>query len=299
MSADASRICGATSMLGPAAGLTDRPLQALYDAPWLAPTELTPPLEHLYGGGLGFSEPTVYANFVSSLDGTVALPTIPQSNKLISAGSEADRFVMALLRGLADAVVTASGTLAGSPTGTWSPARAHPPSGEMLAELRRVRGQPERPELVILTGSGAIDPNHPALAEQTVVMTTTKGAARLRGRIPASAELVPLAHEGRIAPASVIAALRNRGHRLILLEAGPHTFGAVAAAGVVDELFLTVSPLLTGGSAQTRLSLLEGVEPLRDGLVRGELLSLRRHDEHLFLRYRLAPEALATEPARR
>lgn len=276
-----------------------RPLQALFETPTLAPTELTPPLEHLYGGGLGFSGPTFYANFVSSLDGTVALHAIPQSNKLISAGSEADGFVMALLRGLADAVVTASGTLAGSPRGTWSPARAHPASGEMLAELRRVRGQPERPELVILTGSGAIDPDHPALAERAVVVTTTKGASRLRGRVPGSAELLPIAAAGVIEPSAVIAALHDRGHRLILLEAGPHTFGTFAAAGVVDELFLTVSPVLTGGSAQTRLSLVEGVEPLRDGLVRAELLSLRRHDDHLFLRYRPSPDGSATAPVHR
>jgi riboflavin biosynthesis pyrimidine reductase len=275
---------------------TFTPLEALFEAPALAPTELTAPLERLYGGGLGFARPTVYANFVSSVDGTVALPAIPQSNKLISAGSEADRFVMALLRGLADAVVTASGTLAGSPTGTWSPARAHPASAELLAELRRVRGQPERPELVILTGSGAIDTAHPALAGRTVVLTTSVGAARLRG-LPA--EVVPLADDAALAPSSVVAAVQGRGHRLILFEAGPRTFGAFVAAGLVDELFLTVSPLLTGGSAQTRLSLLEGVEPLRDGLVRGDLLSLRRHDDHLFLRYGLAAGERLTEPARR
>lgn len=274
-------------------------LQALFEAPSVAATELTPSLEHLYGGGLAFARPTVYANFVSSLDGTVALPAIPRSNTLISAGSEADRFVMALLRGLADAVVTASGTLAGSPTGTWSPARAHPASGELLAELRRVRGQPERPELAILTGSGAIDPDHPALTGRTVVLTTETGVSRLRGRVPESAELLPLAADGAIEPAAAIAALRERGHRSILLEAGPRTFGAFAAAGVVDELFLTLSPLLTGGSAETRLSLVEGVEPLRDGIVRGELLSLRRHDGHLFLRYRLAAGSAATKPARR
>jgi riboflavin biosynthesis pyrimidine reductase len=231
---------------------------------------------------------TVYANFVSSLDGTVALPGIPQSNKLISGGSEADRFVMAVLRALADAVVTAAGTLAGSPAGTWSPGRAHPASAELLADLRRARRLPERPELVILTGSGAIDPDHPAFAGRTVVLTTTHGESRLRGRIPASAELLPLVDEGRIEPAAAIAALRARGHRLILLETGPRTFGAFAAAGVVDELFLTVSPLLTGGSAQTRLSLVEGVDPLRDGIVHAELLSLRRHERHLFLRYGLA-----------
>lgn len=270
------------------------PLERLFEAAKPAASELTPELERLYGGGLGLGTAAVYANFVSSLDGTVALPEIPGSNKLIGAGSEGDRFVMAVLRALADAILVGSGTLAGSPSGTWSPQRAHPESASLLTGLRRLHGLPERPELAILTGSGAIDPSHPALAQRTVVVTTTRGASRLRG----PAEALPLGGGDALDPGDVIQALRDRGHSRILVEAGPHTFGAFASAGVVDELFLTVSPLLTGGSAATRLSLVEGVEPLRDGLVRAELLSLRRQGGHLFHRYRLAAEA-ATAPARR
>jgi len=46
-----------------------------------------------------------------------------------------------------------------------------------------------------------------------------------------------------------VAALAERGHRRILLEGGPHLLGQVAAAGLLDELCLTVSPLLAGGQA--------------------------------------------------
>ena len=274
------------------------PLEALYESPALARSELTPPLGRLYGGGLGFAGPTVYANFVASLDGTVALPEIPRSNTLIGSGSEADRFVMGLLRALADVVVIGSGTLHGSPTGTWSPAGPHPASAALLAELRLLRGQPERPELAILTGSGTIDVRHPALTARTSILTSTAGAAHLRDRLPDAVEVTPLTSEPEIDPRVALRALKERGHRLILFEAGPHTFGVFSAAGLVDELFLTVSPLLTGGSAQTRLSLVEGVEPDRDGLLRGELLSIRRHGSHLFLRYGLRNEGL-TAPARR
>jgi riboflavin biosynthesis pyrimidine reductase len=274
------------------------PLEVLYESPAAALSELTVPLERLYGGGLGFAAPTVYTNFVASLDGSVSLPKIPQSNKLISADSEADHFVMGLLRALADVVVIGSGTLRGSPSGTWSPTRPHPPSASLLAELRRLRGQPERPELAILTGSGAIDAQHPALDGRAVIMTSTSGAARLRDRVPEAAEVTPLTADAEIDPRVVLSALQQRGHRLILFEAGPHTFGEFASSGLIDELFLTVSPLLTGGSAATRLSLVEGVEPGRDGLVRGELLSLRRHQDHLFLRYGLRTAGL-TGPARR
>jgi riboflavin biosynthesis pyrimidine reductase len=269
------------------------PLELLYESPAAPLTELTAPLVRLYGGGLGLAAPTVFTNFVTSLDGSVALPEIPKSNRLIGAGSEADRFVMGLLRALADVVVIGSATLRGSPTGTWSPAGPHPASASLFAELRQLRGQPERPELAILTGSGAIDVRHPALAERALLLTSTHGEARLRDRIPKTTELIPLTANAHIDPRVALAALRERGHQLILFEAGPHTFGAFAAAGLMDELFLTVSPLITGGSAQTRLSLVEGVEPDRDGLVRGELLSLRRHRDHLFLRYGLRPEAIA------
>jgi riboflavin biosynthesis pyrimidine reductase len=269
-------------------GVTEfSPLELLYESSAAAFSELTAPLGLLYGGGLGFSGPTVYTNFVASLDGSVALPAIPKSNKLISGDSEADHFVMGLLRAFADVIVVGSGTLRGSPTGTWSPARAHSDSASLFAELRRLRGRPERPELAILSGSGAIDVQHPALRERAVILTSTSGASQLRKRAPAAAEVAPLASEIEIDPGVVLRALRERGHQLILFEAGPHTLGTFAAAGLIEELFLTFSPLLTGGSAQTRLSLVEGIEPSIDGLVHGELLSLRRHQDHLFLRYRL------------
>ena len=269
-------------------GVTEfSPLELLYESSAAAVSELTVPLGLLYGGGLGFSGPTVYTNFVASLDGSVALPEIPKSNKLISGDSDADHFVMGLLRAFADVIVVGSGTLRESPTGTWSPARAHPDSASLFAELRRLRGRSERPELAILSGSGAIDVQHPALGERAVILTSTSGASQLRKRVPAAVEVAPLASEIEIDPGVVLRALRERGHQLILFEAGPHTLGTFAAAGLIEELFLTFSPLLTGGSAQTRFSLVEGIEPSIDGLVRGELLSLRRHQDHLFLRYRL------------
>ena len=75
---------------------------------------------------------------------------------------------------------------------------------------------------------------------------------------------------------------------LILSEAGPHVFGSLLRAGLVDELFLTVSPLLAGRSGvSVRLGLVEGVDLLPTATVDARLLSARRSDSHLFLRYEL------------
>jgi len=263
------------------------PLEVLYEAADLPDFDLPPALDELYGGCVGFDEPRVYANFVSTLDGVVAIPALAQSNKLISAGSEGDRFVMGLLRAFSDVVLIGAGTLTGSPRGSWRPEQAYPPAARAFAELRRRLGRSETPEVAILSGRGSIVPTHPALEAGALVLTSAPGAARLRPRLPAASTIVALDQETTLDPRRVVEALHDRGHRLILSEAGPHGFGALAAAGLVDELFLTLSPLLVGSADGTnRFGLVEGVDllPLR---VEGRLLSLRRQGAHIFLRYEL------------
>ena len=71
----------------------------------------------------------------------------------------------------------------------------------------------------------------------------------------------------------------RRGHELVLSEGGPTLFTSLVAAGLVDELFLTVSPLLAGRAGVPRLSLADGAELLPDVRVAGDLVSVRRHDE--------------------
>lgn len=263
------------------------PLQVLYEAEALPALDLPEQLQSLYGGSaLGFAERRLYASFVSTLDGAVAIPSVPRSNRLISAGSAADRFVLGLLRACADVVLIGSGTLHGSPDSRWTPDRAYPPARAAFRELRRSRGQPAAPTLAVVTGSGELRASHPALAAGALVLTTERAGQGLRRRLPAAATVLALGEGTRPDPGLAVEALRQRGHRLILSEAGPHLFGALLRAGLVDELFLTHSPLVAGRSPQnSRLHLVEGAE-LLPGLRRhGRLLSVRRHEAHLFLRY--------------
>ena len=262
------------------------PLEALFESPDLPGSALTPRLEELYGGPLGFDEPRVYANFVSSLDGVVAIPSVPRSNELISMGSEGDRFVMGLLRALADVVLTGAGTAAAWPRASWMPERAYPPAATDFAELRTRLGKGPRPEVAILTGRGSIDPGHPALAAGALVLTSDEGTRHLADRLPAGSELLSLGPKHELDPGAVVDALRERGHGLVLCEAGPHGFGSFAQAGVVDELFLTISPLIAGEVAD-RLALVGGAAFLPDKRVQARVLSVKRHQEHLFLRYAL------------
>jgi riboflavin biosynthesis pyrimidine reductase len=263
------------------------PLEVLYEVDGLPTSELPAELAELYGGQLGFREPCLYSNFVSTIDGAVAIPAVPRSNTLIADGSEGDRFVMGTLRAFADAVLIGAGTLASSPKGTWLAEKVYPPARDAFAELRRRLGRSDRPEIAILTGHGSIDPEHPLLASGALVLTSDAGAVRLEGELPEASTIVTLGEETIIDPKAAVEALRARGHRRILCEAGPHTHGGLLAGALVDELFLTISPLVAGDRGHmSRYGLAEAADLMPPGL-RGKLLSIRRHEQHVFLRYSL------------
>lgn len=264
-------------------------LEHLYESQGLPEFDLPPQLAEAYGGGLGFSEPRLYANFVTSVDGVVALPGQSHSSRIISEYNAADRFVMGLLRACADAVLIGAETMHDSPGTLWTADHAYPPAAALFDELRRARGRPPRPAIAVLSGHGTVDPRRPAFEDSALVLTSEPGAARLRGRLPRAATVLTVGPDPSLDPTAALEALRSRGHRLILCEGGPRTLGALVAAGLVDELFLTISPLLAGRvENESRPSLVEGIELLPATTVGCELLTLRRAGSHLFSRYRLS-----------
>jgi riboflavin biosynthesis pyrimidine reductase len=263
-------------------------LHVLSEAAGLLSSPLPESLARRYGGTLGFDPPRVFANFVSSLDGVVALEGVEHSSKLISGGSETDRFVMGLLRAFADAVLIGAGTLRAAPDSLWTPSFIHPDGADAFAHLRADRGRSGEPRLVVLTARGDVDPAHPAIQAGALVLTTGAGAARLSGRLPSASTAVALGDGRGVDLATAIAAIRADGHELILTEGGPTVFGGLLRAGLVDELFLTLSPVVAGRSGDdARPGLVEGAELLPSISASGELLSVRADGSHLFLRYAL------------
>ena len=261
------------------------PLEVLYERPGLPAFPLPEPLAEVYGGSLGFPESRVLANFVQTIDGVVSLTALPRSVSVLGGGTGTDRFVMALLRACADAIVMGAATVANSSEARWTAQGFHPPAAEAHTELRRRLGLRPEPELAIVTGSGRLDLSHPALEAGALVLTTTHGAAVLEGRLPEASTAVPLGDE-RVDLAAALRLLRSRGHGRILSEGGPHMLGSLLDADLLDELFLTVSPLLAGRDGPGgRLALLQGAELLPDRARAWELASVRRDRDYLFLRY--------------
>jgi len=264
-------------------------LERLYEREGLPAFDLPTDLAEAYGGSLGFTEPRVYANFVATLDGVVALPGLPHSNRIISDSSAADRFVMGLLRACADVVLVGADTMREAPDTLWTAEQAHSPAAALFDALRRARERPPQPTVAVLSGHGTVDPQHPALEAGALVLTSEVGAARLRNKLPRASTTVTIGPEPRLDPAAAVAALHSLGHRLILCEGGPTVLGALVGAGLVDELFLTTSPLLAGRSeGEPRLGLVEGLALLPATLVRCDLLTLKRAGPHLFSRYRVS-----------
>ena len=257
-------------------------LELLWEQDGLPQRQLPDELRELYAGELGFRGQCVYANFVETLDGVVAIPGLDRSNALIADESEDDKFVMGLLRAFADVVLIGSGTLRASPKGRWRPGGVYPAGETAFAELRARLGKSEHPAVAVLTTGASLDVTHPALAD-AVVLTTVSGAARLEGLVPN----VVAVNDGELVDLPVaLDLLHGREHSLVLAEAGPSTFGELLAQGLVDELFLTLSPVLAGRPVSgRRLGLVEGVELSPGAHVSPRLLSLRRSQEHLFLRY--------------
>jgi riboflavin biosynthesis pyrimidine reductase len=263
------------------------PLSVLAEAEDLPRWDVPEQLATLYGGAIGLDEPCVVANFVESLDGVVAVPRLERSHAILGDESEADRFVLALLRACSDAVVVGAGTLLSSPKGTWRIDRAYPAAAAALAELRARRGRSEQPLVAVVTTGASLDPAHPVLASGALVLTTAAAAENLRASVPAASEVVAVTDAETVDLAAALEVLRARGCAVVLSEAGPSLFGSLVASRLVDELFLTVSPLLAGRAAGARLGLVEGVALVPQTRVAGRLRAVRTHGSHLFLRYAL------------
>ena len=176
------------------------------------------------------------ANMVSSVDGAAHLDGVTRG-----LSSAADRHLFALLRTLADVIVVGAATVRAE---KYAPVRRP----ELWPDLRA--GRPPTPPIAVITRRLDLDPSSRLIASaptwaRTIVITTAQAPADRRAALERSAEVI-VAGQETVDLKAAIAALAERGHRRILAEGGPRLLAQIAAAGLLDELCLTIGPLLAG-----------------------------------------------------
>jgi riboflavin biosynthesis pyrimidine reductase len=162
----------------------------------------------------------------------------------------------------------------------------------MWPELRA--GRPPAPPIAVITRR--LDLNlegrlfargGPGDEVRTIVLTTEQAPEQRRKAAEAVADVI-VAGERDVTGAAAIDALLSRGYPRILAEGGPQLLGELAAAGVLDEVCLTISPVLEGGYSSTRVLAAPGSPPgatdpaAMTGL---RLATLLEDDGFLFSRY--------------
>lgn len=254
----------------------------------------------IYGGDWSLPDPQpdrpyVYTNFVASHDGRITFDEPGHSGGGdISLRDPHDTWLMGLLRARADAVLTGAATLRVALRHQWTPAAIFPPEAAAFAELRRSEGRTEYPLLVVLSASGKLPADAAALNtpdQPVLIATSAKGTAAARAILGERAHIRYFDSAGEHPDlSSLLYTLHaHYGVRTLLSEAGAQTYGQLIAQRLIEETFLTISPVVVGNRqppAAPRSSLVEGhaFAPENPPLVRP--LSLRRAGDFLFLRSR-------------
>jgi riboflavin biosynthesis pyrimidine reductase len=215
----------------------------------------------------------VRANMIASVDGAVMVDG--RSGGLSGA---ADRLVFAVLRSLADVIVVGAGTARAERY------RQAQPS-ELWQQLRTDR--PPAPPIAVLTRRLDLDLTSSLFADAGLARTmliTTDRAPRERLQAATQVADVVVAGATEVGAAMAIDVLEQRGHRRILVEGGPTLLGEFAAAELVDELCLTISPTLEGGYTPARVTwVANGDGPAKLAGLR--LASVLEDDGFLLTRY--------------
>ena len=240
--------------------LDDAGLAALYDYPDLG----APPARWLR------------ANMVASLDGAATV-----DGRSGGLSNDADQQVFAMLRAYADVILVGAGTARAEGYGPVRPES----EGLRWAWLRDGRS-PSAP-IAVVTRALDLDLGSALLADapphaRTIVITTESALPGRRAAAARTAEVI-VAGEASVDLKAAMDSLAERGHQRISCEGGPHLLAQLASAGLLDELCLTVSPLLAGPGADR---IVTGGLPMPGGGTRPFTLAHVLADEgHLLCRY--------------
>ena len=220
--------------------------------------------------------PWVLANFVAGLDGSIAL-----HGRVGALTSRTDQLVFQLLRELADVVLVGAGTVRAERYGPVV-------LGEAARRRRADRGQSPVPPVAVVTRSLDLPSElFAAQGPRPLVVTVDQADADARRRLAEVADVI-VAGDEVLDPARVLSSLADRGARLVTCEGGPALITELIGAELLDELCLTMTPLVGGDPLR-----LVADQP-RLPLTRWSLAhTIAAGQDELFLRY-IAPRAQET-----
>lgn len=188
------------------------------------------------------SRPWVVVNMIASADGA----TTDEGGRSGGLGGPADREVFMALRSLADVIVAGGNTVRAENYGP-------PRTPAALEDARRRRGQAARPRIAVVSASLRLDPSMRLFAEPNVskpiVITIGEADRDARRKLETVADVV-VAGDRQLDWTTAFEQLRAAaGAGVVVVEGGPIVNGQLWAEDLVDELCLTVAPVLAGGVA--------------------------------------------------
>jgi riboflavin biosynthesis pyrimidine reductase len=209
-------------------------------------------------------------NFVTSLDGSVTV-----DGRSEGLGSPGDRRIFQVLRALADVVLVGHGTAS---TEGYRPITAESAVGRLRASI----GRPATASIAVVSRRASLDPAGRLVTgavSPTILVTCAAADAGRREALAAAGVTVLVCGDDEVDLPLALDELAALGHEQVLCEGGPALFRDAVAAGLVDELDLSIAPALVGGEQR----LLHGLPTA----VRLELRQVLEEEGTLFTRYRV------------
>lgn len=183
--------------------------------------------------------PHLRVNFISSLDGAAGRDGLSGA-----FGDAEDKLVFDTLRMLADVIVVGAGTVRAEGYGGIR-------ASDAAVGWRRGRGLVDAVPVAVVSSRLDLSPGHPLFTESAarpLVVTCDASDLGRRSALSKVADVL-VCGDTEVDPRQMVDTLTAAGYPQVLCEGGPSLFGSLIAADLVDELCLTISPVLDGGDS--------------------------------------------------
>jgi riboflavin-specific deaminase-like protein len=226
--------------------------------------------------GRAGARPYVVLNMISTTDGRASI-----GGRSGALGGAADKELFHGLRTAVDAVMAGAGTVRAERYGRLV-------RDERRRQIRRERGLAEEPLACVVSARLDLPPDIPLLADASARVVVITPSTQTVSDLGVEIDYVRAERDGALDLRGALAQLRERFDiHTLLCEGGPHLNSQLLTAGLVDELFLSLSPMLAGDDPTGEALRIVAGTSLKPPVAL-ELVAAFEHSSHLFLRYRVA-----------